>query len=90
MNIESVLATVLSIKYPKKTLFVYNAMDNVVKVHLRRNDGKINLGELVRRAASGFKNSASGGHRNAAGGHVLSDDFESFKATFIEQYHKIK
>lgn len=89
MNISSVLSTVLGWKYTDRTIFLIKQKNNMTKIHLRRNDGKINLGKLVKKATSRFRNSAAGGHRNAAGGHVLKEDFDKFKERFLSYYLKV-
>lgn len=88
MNISSVMSTILGLKYKDKTIFLSKRKNNMMKIHLRRNDGKVDLSSLAKKAISKFDHAAAGGHRNAAGGHVLAIDFEDFKENFLGEYHK--
>jgi single-stranded DNA-specific DHH superfamily exonuclease len=90
LRIASVLATILSMNYPDKTLLIYKTRGEVVKVHLRRNDGKVDMGSTVKSAAKGLRNASGGGHRNAAGAQVMEEDFEEFKIRFMNLHDKIK
>jgi single-stranded DNA-specific DHH superfamily exonuclease len=90
MNISSVMSTILGLKYKDKTIFLSKRKNNMMKIHLRRNDGKLDLGAIVKKTTKKFEHSAAGGHKNAAGGHVLAVDFEDFKDNFLGEYHIIK
>jgi single-stranded DNA-specific DHH superfamily exonuclease len=85
MNLGSALSTALSNKHPDKTIMIYDKRNSMIKFHLRRGDGKLNLSDSVKESLKRFEHSAGGGHRNAAGGHVLESDWKEFKPVLMKK-----
>jgi single-stranded DNA-specific DHH superfamily exonuclease len=85
MNLGSALSTILSNKYPDRTIMIYDSRNTMIKFHLRRGDGKLDLSEAVKNSIKGFDHSAGGGHKNAAGGHVVESDWSRFKKVFFKE-----
>jgi single-stranded DNA-specific DHH superfamily exonuclease len=85
LNLGSALSTILSNQYPNKTIMIYDRKNTMIKFHLRRGDGKIDLSEAVKNSIRSFDHSAGGGHKNAAGGHVVESDWTRFKKVFFKE-----
>ncbi len=84
--ITSTVASKLSGKYPQNTtiIFLADMSDGRIKVSSRRQDGKVNLPELLTKATQGLKESTAGGHIKAAGGSFLKKDLPLFKKRLFE------
>ncbi len=85
MNLGSALSTILSNKHPDKTIVIHERRNAMVKFHLRRGDGKLDLSDSVKETTKGFEHAAGGGHKNAAGGHVLETDWKRFKSKLMKR-----
>lgn len=83
-NVTSVISNRLSVENPHKTYFLCFRHDGVVRVSARRNDGAINLGNLLLDAAKNFEGVNAGGHICAAGASVPQELFDTFKNKLIE------
>jgi single-stranded DNA-specific DHH superfamily exonuclease len=65
--VEALVVNLLSAGNPNKTFIVSQEKDGLVKVSSRRQDGKVNLPELMRSLIVGFEKGSAGGHVKAAG-----------------------
>ena len=75
-NIGSPLSSILSERYPNKTIILVVDKGNIAKVHAR---SKVrNLVELLSKATSGLKNVSCGGHKQAAGASIEPSDVTKF------------
>lgn len=77
-RIGSLVSTLISSKYDK-TVIIGRPGEKYYSVSARRQDGKVNVAELLQNLVSGFEDSDAGGHFKAAGGHVLTRDGEKLK-----------
>ncbi|MFH1249339.1 MAG: DHH family phosphoesterase [archaeon] len=83
LKIKSFLINSLSYK-EKDKLFVFATPDNnLLRISLRRQDGKIDCDSLAKKAAEGFRNSTMGGHKAAAGGEIVKEDENKFKENLV-------
>jgi len=89
--INSVVSTILSFHHVPKntTLFVCQEVGGFIKVSGRRQDLKVDMGMLMKKATEHFNDANGGGHIPAAGGTIRKEDFESFKKKVL-QIHKEK
>jgi len=84
-DICSTLSTIISNKYiPNKTLIVIQPENGRVTINARRQDGKINLANIIRGAVSGFDNASGGGHIPAAGASINKKDLPAFKKNILK------
>jgi len=82
--IQSPISTMLSIKNPNYTLIIFKKKDNLVRVSLRRQDGKVNCGKLAEFATKNLKNAGGGGHIPAAGANIMTKDLDRFKENVLK------
>ena len=79
-NVGSPISSKLGYENPHKTIILVIDLDKIrSKIHLRRNDGKVNVSELVEKAVKVLEDSEGGGHPQAAGGNVLITDVKKFR-----------
>jgi oligoribonuclease NrnB/cAMP/cGMP phosphodiesterase (DHH superfamily) len=76
----------LSTKYPDKIIIVRKKSMTEWKLSARFQNGKINLGKIIKKAVSDI--GTGGGHPKAAAGMV--SDWDKFKEKFISQLKNIK
>ncbi len=86
MSMTSKVSNHLSEKYPDNIIAVRKKSNNEWKFSVRFQNGKINLGKIVKRVVSGI--GTGGGHPKAAAGIV--DDWDAFKKRFIDELKNIK
>src|SRR3989344_3600073 len=83
--VTSAISSILAGKYPDKTIIVMlDSGKDILKISSRRQDGKVNLPELLQKATSGLEGAAAGGHFKAAGGAIKREDFDEFKKRLWE------
>jgi len=87
-GITSALATRLSYKYPNSTILICNEKRGKIGISLRRNDGKINLTNLLKHSLFNLR-ASGGGHTRACGGIINKTDFELFKLNFLRNLREI-
>ncbi|MBW2987438.1 DHH family phosphoesterase [Candidatus Woesearchaeota archaeon] len=88
-KINSSVATQLSRKrFPRKVVITYFFTDGHVWVSARRQDGKADMGKLLRKCIEGFEEANAGGHVPAAGCSILKEDWPEFKKRLIENTGK--
>ena len=58
---------------------IYEQPGEKIKCSIRRQDFKVNCGELAREGVRGLKSSNGGGHIPAAGASFLASDLAQFK-----------
>ncbi len=79
-NIKSLVANYVSTEYfPDKTVVVMWPEENWLHISLRRQDGKISMDELIRKAIKELGEGKGGGHVPAAGGKVPLSKKDEFK-----------
>lgn len=79
----SVIATEMSMKYPEKIIVLLRKKDKKYTINARYQNGKINMGEVVRRCCRGLD--GGGGHRHAAGATINVKYLELFKKRLIKE-----
>jgi single-stranded DNA-specific DHH superfamily exonuclease len=84
--VTSSVTSILSGKYKNKTIIFVaeSAARGDVKISSRRQDGKVNLPELLQKATQGLRDATTGGHFKAAGGSIRKEDIEKFKKKLME------
>ncbi len=78
-SIGSIVSTTISEKYQNKTIIIARKNEDVYNFSARRQDGKMDMNDLLKNLASGLENSSGGGHFKAAGGFVQNKDIQEFK-----------
>jgi oligoribonuclease NrnB/cAMP/cGMP phosphodiesterase (DHH superfamily) len=58
--------------------------DGVVHMAARRDDGKLNCADILKKAIFGLRDASGGGHIPAAGARVRKEDFLEFKKNLIK------
>jgi len=82
-SIHSSISTKISIKKPNYTIIVAVKRGNKFHISFRRQDGKVNCGELAGKATRYLKNTKGGGHIPAAGGRIMAGDWNKFRKNVI-------
>jgi single-stranded DNA-specific DHH superfamily exonuclease len=84
-KINSSVATQLSRRrFPTKTVVTYYFTDGHVWISGRRQDGKKDMGDLLKKCSKGMKDSNAGGHVPAAGCSIRKEDWPVFKERLIK------
>ncbi|VVB75256.1 DHH family protein [Candidatus Tiddalikarchaeum anstoanum] len=83
--IGSTLSTILSFKYPAKTLVILTKKGNNTTVNFRRHDKTYDMGQLAKESVQGLKNAGGGGHIPAAGAHLQSKDVLTLKNNIMKK-----
>ena len=79
-GVKSLMSNWLSLdKYPDKIVIIGKISYGLYTLSYRRQDGKYDMNNLIRKMIEGFENSTGGGHFKAAGGHIQLKDSEEFK-----------
>lgn len=78
-RIGSVISTILSIRYPTKTLILVKPSGEGYSVNARRYDKGDSMPDLLRVCMNGFSDSNSGGHIPAAGGYFPKNYLADFR-----------
>ena len=73
------LSNILSQQLPNQVVVIYEQPGEKIKCSIRRQDFKVNCGELAREGVRGLKSSNGGGHIPAAGASFLASDLAQFK-----------
>lgn len=90
-EVKSNVATILSQKYPDKTIMIYSKdiKNNYYLFTLRRHDKKVDLPSAIKKSIKDLKGSRGGGHITAAGGFIKKDGwrvfFERIRKLLIEK-----
>jgi len=82
-SIQSPISTMLGIRNPNYTFIIFKKKGDLIRISLRREDGKINCGRLAEIATKSLKNANGGGHVPAAGCHIMTKDLEKFKENVL-------
>lgn len=77
-RIGSLVSTLISSNY-QGTVIIGRPGEKYYSLSARRQDGNVNVADLLQNLVSGFEDSDAGGHFKAAGGHVLTKDGEKLK-----------
>jgi single-stranded DNA-specific DHH superfamily exonuclease len=86
LSLVSPVSNYFSEKYPKKIILIRKHSGTEWKFSVRFQEGKINLGEIVKKAVKGI--GSGGGHPKAAAG--LTEDWDGFRRNFIRELKHIK
>lgn len=81
--VEALVVNILSAGTPNKTFIVAQEQGGYLKISARRQDGKVNLPELLRSLVNGFEESTAGGHIKAAGASFPVKYRDEFKKRLI-------
>jgi hypothetical protein len=87
--IKSPLSTILSFKYPNKTVLIISKDDGRINVSARRHDKKIAVNNLLEESIIGFDDANAGGHAVSAGAAFPAIYFSEFKKRIILQLAKL-
>jgi len=77
--IKSILINELSLRHKDKTIIIVENNGRYYEVSARRQDGKVNLVELLKKLTFEIENATSGGHMKAAGATILPKDIAEFR-----------
>ncbi|MBU0953480.1 MAG: hypothetical protein KKA90_03610 [Nanoarchaeota archaeon] len=87
MSLAATVATLISEKYPDRTILIRKRSGNGFKVSLRNQAGRINVGELAKRASIDI--GSGGGHEKAAGAFVVDwEEFHDRVLAFLEEWQR--
>jgi single-stranded DNA-specific DHH superfamily exonuclease len=75
MNLTSTISSVISERYPRNVIIIRKKSGDFWKISLRCQSGKLNVGEIARKASEGI--GSGGGHEKSSGAVV--NDWETFK-----------
>jgi hypothetical protein len=79
-NIESFIATNISLKNPEKIIITsIKRGGDIYKISARENDMKRDMAHLLQNLTKGLRYEDAGGHIPAAGARVAQEDYEEFK-----------
>lgn len=78
-RIGSTLSTYIATKYPDKLIMILEKLDGGCKIHGRMENGRINVGELLKKLCGG------GGHREAGAGMIKEKELNRFKSNLIKE-----
>jgi hypothetical protein len=81
--INSPVSTKISFEKPNYTVIVTRKKGKMTFISLRRQDKKINCGELASNATKNLRNSKGGGHIPAAGASIMSKDWKIFRKRIL-------
>lgn len=83
-HIRSVICSILSNKYPDKTVIIaQDTKNDFIHLSVRRKDHKIAVNELLEKILKNFTGAAGGGHVHAAGGVIRKQDLYKFRDNVI-------
>jgi oligoribonuclease NrnB/cAMP/cGMP phosphodiesterase (DHH superfamily) len=82
-SIQSPVSTKISIQVPNYTVIVIKKEANKTYISFRRQDGKVDCGELATITTKNLENASGGGHIPAAGGNIMTKDWNKFKENVI-------
>lgn len=91
-NMNSPISTAMSLKYFfNKTLIIISEYPNEKKLHisLRRQDQKIDMGQLIKDMHKKSEFIKGGGHAPAAGGSLPKNKFKHFEKILKETYKEL-
>jgi len=78
LSIKSNLCTIFGLRYPHKTLILFQVKEDLVLVSARRGDRKVAVNELLEKSVTGFSEARAGGHPVAAGATLKREYLGSF------------
>ncbi len=76
---KSIVINILSHKYQDKTFVIIHKQKDLYIISGRRQDGKVDIQNFLRKLISGFENSDAGGHFKASGGYFPIKYYEELK-----------
>jgi single-stranded DNA-specific DHH superfamily exonuclease len=82
--ISSTLSTLLSFKYPHKTIIIMRPEKGMLHVSARRADRKIAVNALLEKAVRGIPDASAGGHVPAAGGRLPLKHAALFRKQLVD------
>jgi len=81
LNITSIIATKVTDTYKKEVIMIRKRSKQGWKISLRCQSGKVNVGDLAKKASLGL--GSGGGHQKSAG--ALVRDWEKFRRNVLKQ-----
>jgi len=78
-RISSKLSNIISIENPHKVILIFEQPGNKIKCSIRRQDFKVNCGDLAKIGVAGTTQGKGGGHIPAAGATFPAEYLEEFK-----------
>ncbi len=89
-NIKSYVVNELSQMHPNETVILLQYLGSGrIRFSARRQDFKVKMNELLRRAVKGLPESTAGGHVPAAAGSIRRQDLSKFKENVLKQLVKL-
>jgi len=89
-KVASIVVSKLSDLEKDKLFIIYGEREgNLIKINARRQDGKLDCSELLKKAVSGLKEGNAGGHIPASGAEIRKEDLDKFKENLIKIMSKI-
>lgn len=85
LNLTSIISTIIAKENPNMVVMTAKESREGFKISLRCQSGRVNLGELTKKAVKGI--GSGGGHKKAAG--ALVRDFEAFRERFAKALPKL-
>jgi oligoribonuclease NrnB/cAMP/cGMP phosphodiesterase (DHH superfamily) len=82
-SINSPISNKISLEKLNYTVIVFKINGKMINVSLRRQDKKVNCGELAHLSTKYLKNANGGGHIPAAGAHIMAKDWNKFRNKIV-------
>ncbi len=82
---SSKLSNIISVERKNMVVIIFELPGPMMKCSIRRQDFKINCGDLAKQCTIGLVNAKGGGHIPAAGATFIPQDLEKFK-TNVREY----
>ncbi len=82
-NITSIISSMVADRNRDMIVVIYERSANKVKISVRNQSKKYDLGMLIREAISQIPGASGGGHPAAGGGQVPASRWDEFKAALI-------
>jgi single-stranded DNA-specific DHH superfamily exonuclease len=87
--IKAAISTIMSYKYPHKTVIIAQDMNKgFIQLSARRRDKKIAVNTLLEKATQHLKGAKGGGHATSAGGVLRTKDLYAFKENVLKLLSK--
>lgn len=82
--VKEIVVNILSMEKPDATFIVAEKRGTFYKISARRQDGSVDLPNLMKKLCYGFRSSSAGGHIRASGANFPVEYFEEFKKRLRE------
>ena len=78
-SINSIVSSILSGTENNKTFVITKPEEDLYRISVRRQDGKVNCNKFMQELILGLKNAGGGGHAFAAGGNFMKKDLPEIR-----------